>query len=125
MKAITPISDANHVHTSFIASSTNTHYSSFNTFSFFLLLYRFRFVSSFDTVLRLDLDCFVANTQHAPDQTVAIDGNEGKMDFGDDQFCVVVAKARRRGFMDLSADFQIRVLSFSFAFSRVERVLGL
>lgn len=64
-----------------------------------------------------------ANTQRSPDQTVAIDGNEKNIYFVDDQFCVVAAKAQSVDFMDknfgdLSADFQIRALSFSFTFSR-------
>lgn len=44
-----------------------------------------------------------ANTQRSPDQTVAIDGNEKNIDFGDDQFCVVAVKAQ-------SVDLWTRIL---------------
>lgn len=83
-KAITPISDASHVHTSFIASSTNATTTvllwMLSVFSSCYLdsdLYLFSFVLNGWE----DGGCVRKHAHHSPDQAAGIDVKEKRMEF--------------------------------------------
>lgn len=85
-KAITPISDASHVHTSFIASSTNTTTTillwTLSVFSACYLDLFSLFVGGGVSNAWEDGRCVCKHAHHSPDQAAGIDVKEKKMDFG-------------------------------------------